>query len=263
MIIVTGASQNHAKSVIQLIHSFLNYYSNNNTVILIVYDLGFNSGTRRDIENLFSSSDNVVFKSFDYSLCPSFFNINICSGEYAWKPVLFYNEYCKYISGRDGSVYDCLYGSHFDHVLIWMDAGNIILGPLTLLENTVKQVGIYSEYSAGNIIDWTHPTTIASFGIEKYVNEINKNTACFGVYRNWSRYIIDNFVRDFCFGAYRREMIAPFGSSRANHRQDQTLFTCLFYIYKEKYGINHVSHFDHINMTYGLMNYAIHRDCEF
>ena len=263
MIIITGASQNHAKSIIQLIQSFLLYYSGNDNVFLIVYDLGFNSETRDSIQNLFSSSDNIIFKTFDYNLCPSFFNINISSGEYAWKPVLFYDVFSKFISGRDGTSYNSIDGNFSDDVLIWMDAGNIILGPLNHLENTIKNVGIYSEFSAGTIIDWTHFTTISSLGVEKFINEVNKNTACFGVYRNWSKSIIDSFVRDFCFGAYRREMIAPIGSSRANHRQDQSLFTCLFYIYKEKYNIQDVSYFDPNNMTYGPMNYAIHRDCDF
>lgn len=251
MIIITGASQNHAHSLLQLIQSFLLFYTDKPSYTLIVYDLGFNSGTISAFHTMFSQHKNIIFETFDYSLCPAFFNINIAAGEYAWKPVIFYNEYTKRICYET-----------WNETLIWMDAGNKILGPLDGLDTVIKSIGIYSEYSAGNLADWTHPDAIVALGVAGYMGEINKNTACFGVYRNYSPHIVDEFVKDFCFGAYRREMIAPIGSSRANHRQDQALFTCLFYKYKVKYGLANVNYYDDKTHTYGPMNYAIQQDCE-
>ena len=49
-----------------------------------------------------------------------------------------------------------------------------------------------------------------------------------------------NFVRDLLIEFYNcsqiKECIAPYGSSRVNHRQDQAVFTILFYKYKYEYN---------------------------
>jgi hypothetical protein len=66
------------------------------------------------------------------------------------------------------------------------------------------------------------------------LDEHNRNAACMGFNTN------TNFVRDLLIEFYNcsqiKECIAPYGSSRVNHRQDQAVFTILFYKYKYEYN---------------------------
>ena len=82
IIFITACSQNHSKSMIQFLYSL---HNNSGQIFkCYVYDLG--DLTNEYKQNLLNVFPNIVLKIFDYSKYPSYFNIQIKAGEYAWKP---------------------------------------------------------------------------------------------------------------------------------------------------------------------------------
>ena len=236
MIIVTGASNNHYLSLMNMIKSFITYASENN---LIVYNLGLDDDKWLNIQSLFKDCNNITYKIFDYSKYPDWFNINIGAGQYAWKPTIIYNTFLD----------------NENKIIVWMDSGNLILNDLTELQKFVSINGIYSATSQGDIKKWTHPKTIKYFNCT-WINENNRNGACIGFNTNI------NFVKDFILEFYNysqiKECIFPDGSSRENHRQDQSVFTILYYKFDNLYKFNGYNSVGRDN----YLGYSIHNDID-
>ena len=100
--LVTGASQNHFKSLKQFLTSI-----NDITQECFVWDLGLDPQSITELTTLFST---VLYRKFDYSQYPDYYNIHISAGEYAWKPVIIWKTLEKYKG-----------------IVCWMDAGNILI----------------------------------------------------------------------------------------------------------------------------------------
>ena len=230
-ILVTGASQNHAKSLVNMIDSFLHFYKNNESAIIVVYDLGINRSYWNAIIAKYSDVHNIQYRVFDYSKYPAYLNININAGEYAWKPVII-SDVCD----------------DYDGVVIWMDAGNLITEKLDKLCEITKTNHIYSPISSENIECWTYPKTIDYMGCSD-TSKINRNGACIAL--NNSTDWVKTFIKEFKSLALIKECIAPLGSSRDNHRQDQAVFTILYYQYQEKYGFKCCDEY---------LEYTVHND---
>ena len=216
MIIVTGASNNHYLTLINMINSFINY-ANEHT--LIVYNLGLDIDKWLNIQHLFVKNTNITYKVFDYSKYPEWFNINIGAGQYAWKPTIIYDTWLE----------------NENKIIVWMDSGNLILDNLAPLEQFIINNGIYSSQTGGTIRSWTHPKTIQYLNCN-WLNEVNRNGACMGF--NTNIYFVKEFLLEFNNCAQEKECIFPDGSSRQNHRQDQAVFSVLYYKYKYKYNFN-------------------------
>jgi len=206
MNIVTGASENHYKSLKQFLNSCNNSYINT----IFVYDLGLTGDSLDELKSKY----NIIIKHFDFSKYPSYFDISVNAGEYAWKPVIIY-ETMKEVSG----------------ILLWCDAGNILPNDLTNIITTIKNNNIYSPTSSGTIEQWTHPKTLEWFNVSNYVftNICGRNGAILGF--NIDNVNVRDFIQQFRDCACIKECIAPEGSSRLNHRQDQAVFTILYYIF--------------------------------
>ena len=63
----------------------------------------------------------------------------------------------------------------------------------------------------------------------------NRNGAMFGFHL--TNPDVQNFIQEFYQCALTKECIAPEGSSRENHRQDQAVFTILYYYFIHKHGL--------------------------
>ena len=110
-----------------------------------VYYYGWKKNDKwENIQHMFSNYNLISYKVFDYTKYPSWFNINIEAGHYAWKPTIIYNTYLE----------------HTEDIIVWMDAGNLILDNLKELYDFLLKNGVYSGVSSDNIEKWTHPTTI-------------------------------------------------------------------------------------------------------
>jgi hypothetical protein len=236
MIIVTGASNNHYLTLINMINS---YIKNANEHTLIVYNLGLDNDKWLNIQTLFLNNNNIIYKIFDYSKYPEWFNINIGAGQYAWKPTIIYNTFLEYEN----------------QIIVWMDSGNLITSDIILLEQVILDNSIYSWVSSGDIKKWTHPETIKYLNCN-CLNEQNRNAACLGFNTNID--FVKEFLLEFYNCAQTKECIFPDGSSRDNHRQAQAVFTVLFYKYKNLYNFNHSGGYD---WQYHI-GYSIHNDVD-
>ena len=63
---------------------------------------------------------------------------------------------------------------------------------------------------------------------------------------------VRKFLTDYSNKAQIKDCIAPEGSSRKNHRQDQALFTVLYYLYNRE-------HKNPINNNF--VSVSVHNDC--
>jgi hypothetical protein len=241
MYIVTGASQNHHKSLIQLTISFLKYHKNDENYKLIIYDLGIDEIDWEKIKKLFSKYTNIIFKTFNYSIYPEFVNIKYNTGEYAWKPIIIYDTCIEY-----------------QDIIVWMDAGNIIIQNLENIKEIIKKTNLYSGYSIGKVKDYVHPKTLEymdAYNIHpKILDVANRNGACLGF--NYKTNYVQEFVKEYRDLCLIKECIAPEGSNRSNHRQDQSVYTLLYVKYFDLYK------FLSIDVKDQYKYYKIHNDID-
>jgi hypothetical protein len=239
MIIVTGSSNNHYLSLINLILSFIDKCDKNDK--MIVCDLGIDSIRWTNLQTQFANNTNILYKTFDYSKYPEWFNINIDAGQYAWKPAIVYETMIE----------------NSGEIIIWMDAGNLIMNGIEQLKSFIKSNGIYSGISSGFINDWTHPKTIAFFKCHK-TDKQNRNGACLGF--DTSKNFVKDFVKKYYEFCKIKECICPDGSNRENHRQDQSVFTILFYYCKDIYKFKELNNTDQFMKFFA--GYSVHNDVE-
>ena len=143
MIIITGASDNHFKTLCQFL---TNMKASNKEQIaekIIVYNLGLNSNNWNLLKEQFIES-YFLFEIFKYENYPEWYNININAGEYAWKPAII-KECCL---------------EHKDNILVWMDAGTLITNYLDDLNQSINNTNLHSGTTSGTIKDWTYYKTI-------------------------------------------------------------------------------------------------------
>ncbi|KAF9914535.1 hypothetical protein BX616_008096 [Lobosporangium transversale] len=115
-------------------------------------------------------------------------------------------------------------------IVLWLDSGNrISVAFLRWLPTFLKRYGLWTPESQGTMRDWTHQ------GLLQYYhdswrsfaeNETNCNGAvvAFDVHNTTIR---DGIMKEWVNCARTKECIAPEGSSRENHRQDQAALTYL------------------------------------
>ena len=208
ILLVTGADSSHYLSLAQFLESAARSESD---AVVVAWDLGLTSDERSNLENRFPS---VNFRDFPYSQHPSYFDIRIAAGEYAWKPValkLAAQEFDEPDSQR---------------LLVWCDSGNIIFRKLRWVRRYTAFHGIYSQFSTGNLGDWTHPDTLRHFGLAgDALKRRNANGAI--VAFDLRNHAGETSLRLWSELAKNKSVIAPEGSDRGNHRQDQALLSCI------------------------------------
>ncbi|CAG8494230.1 14559_t:CDS:2 [Funneliformis caledonium] len=206
--IVTGASENHfcpLKSFLYTTHETIKGFKN---AKVVVYDLGLSSAQIEILGGLQKKGFITELKRLDWSKYPKFWNISIARGEYAWKPGMIYeisNEY-------PGNI-------------IWLDSGTKV--KKSFFNNLVgflkEYDGFVSPKSPGTMRTWTHKGVYEYFHDDhtKYDDLPNCNGAAIAFDTKRTQSLIDAWYQ--C--ALDKDCIAPPGSSRQNHRQDQALLT--------------------------------------
>ena len=202
-VIVTGADSTHYSSLCQFFSSALVHEANTK---IVAFDQGLTATEREELHQKFPA---VELRAFDFAMYPSYFNIKVLAGEYAWKPVI---------------VADIL--EEFKGAVCWMDAGNVITKPLTSIRKIVQAIGLYSPTSGGTVADWTHPGTLAFLHAPREILTA-RNLCGYCVAVNSEHEAAAATIRRWKECALTKECIAPEGSSRANHRQDQAVLTVL------------------------------------
>jgi hypothetical protein len=236
LIVVTGASANHERSLAQFLRSLATHKVASGDGDVYVWDFGLTEEGRR---GLLAAFPWIVMKTFDFAAYPAFFDIRVNAGEYAWKPAAIL-ETARLVGDRG--------------LLLWCDAGNMVTRPLSEEKRIVLRDGIYSPISAGTVQQWTHPGTLDYLMIsdqDPMLDKSPRNGAIFGF--NLNDASVRRFLEEFAGLCRIRECIAPAGSNRGNHRQDQAVFTILFYRYFQHRGMDPDKH------QYAL---TTHNDCD-
>ncbi len=200
--IVTAADDSHFRSSINLLESIQLHEPN---IQVLYFDLGLTIAQRLYINEKFS---NIQLFSFPYDKFPKHFNVRINAGEYAWKAACIDLAWQITNSG-----------------VIWFDAGNVITQNLDLMRKIIRVNGIFIMEASTTIRDFTHPECLKYFRYSNSLNLRQFSAAAIGFSRKSldAKIILDYWL--LCFK--ERQVIAPIGSSRANHRQDQAILTLI------------------------------------
>lgn len=203
-IFVTAANDPFCEAARTLIESIRVHYPEQK---IILYDLGLSK------ENIISLQDQAKVKPFNFSKYPAFFDISKNAGEYAWKPTLFWQEVRL----------------HPNAYVFWLDAGDLVVNELKLTLKLLARYGIYVTDSSGTMDQWTHPKMLEGFGISHQRAKTLKNIAAGFIGVDTQHAGAVDVIRQWARCALSKETIAPPGSDRSNHRQDQALLGCIIY----------------------------------
>ncbi|KAF9930938.1 hypothetical protein FBU30_011047 [Linnemannia zychae] len=215
--IVTAASSNHFCALESFLYSLSEVLDGLERTELrptiVVYNLG--GMTPQQMEQMQWLRDNQYmdeYKDFDYSAYPEFWDITVARGEYGWK------------SGIIKEVADKYRG-----LILWLDSGNMLaLDFLRYLPGYLDKYGFWSPQSSGTFERYTHPGLPQFYGdsLDNYISETNCNGAAVA-FDTSNDMIYHGLLSEWYQCSLTKECIAPTGSSRSNHRQDQAALTYL------------------------------------
>ncbi|KAG1458309.1 hypothetical protein G6F55_005424 [Rhizopus delemar] len=218
--IITASSANHLCSLENFLYSLSSLRDQvelDEFPRIVVYNIGMNR-TQLPILDQFVETglvDEMI--TFDYFKYPRFWDVAISAGEYAWKTGIVHEASKKYAE---------------DGILIWLDAGNIVTPEfLRTIPSVVRENGgFWSPKSSKRMKDWTHPGMYDYFGVDpkSYALNPNCNGAAIG-FDISNQTVLENVIEPWYQCGLDKNCIAPPGSSRANHRQDQAALTFLAY----------------------------------
>jgi Protein of unknown function (DUF1647) len=212
LVIVTAASSNHFECLRNLLYSISLYEPRTRT---IVYDLDLKPAEVRKLE-----ADHWEVEKFPFEKYPPHFDLKIERGQYAWKPAIIAEV-----------------ASKTDQWILWLDAGNLLQRRLDRIRKILVKDGFYSPKSNGTIGQWTHPGTLAYLNASsELLTKTNRNGAIIGFAPE--RPGITELITRWKEGAMDSHCIAPPGSDRSNHRQDQSVLSVLAYQFQERYRFN-------------------------
>jgi hypothetical protein len=131
------------------------------------------------------------------------------AGEYAWKAIF---------------VHTVLLERGF---VLWLDGGGRIVTPTALLNtlNWTKKNGFACCGSGDTVKDWTHPGELKYFQADFHYLREQEN--CDASRAGFTVAIYKDLIRPWYECSITRQCIAPDGSNRYNHRQDQAALTVL------------------------------------
>ena len=200
--VVTGADKTHEKSLLRLLQSIARFEPLARTTV-------WNLGLSREVEATIAHMDGVDLRTFHFGDYPDYFDIRVDAGQYAWKPTII-NEM----------------NSGEPELLVWLDAGNLVLGKLTWFRKIVGKLGFFSPPSSGNLVTWVHPRTLEKLSFSADPSLFK--TLCGGVVGYRTDHVgAAALINQWAASALDRDCIAPAGSNRLNHRQDQAVMSVL------------------------------------
>ena len=182
------------------------------------YDLGLTAAELRALPRW----DGLFYHKFDYASHPAHMNVAINAGEYAWKPVIV------------ADVVERTRASATPDDVLWADAGSYFHALEPIAARVRASDGLWIRTSSGTMRQWTHPSMLEYFGasMAEYGDRPNADATLIGFATGHpSPAIRDRVYHDIIVPwntcAMTKDCIAPAGSSRKNHRQDQAVLSYL------------------------------------
>ena len=220
---IAGCSDNHLFVMINMLYTLL---TSNLFVSVVIVDLGLSPEkksllwqelkTMHHVQGFMESRAQWYYRQFDFSHFPEWWSLSnrLIRGGYAWKVV---------------SVVDVLMESK--HMVIWVDSGNRIHSDLSEDLHRALQHGFYSPSSGGSVRQWTFGST--RHFIQSHFNRTHLRhgkdmcTAGYMIINYNNQEVMNSLVLPLLQCAYTRKCISPYGSSRKNHRQEQSALSVL------------------------------------
>jgi hypothetical protein len=213
VIVVTAASSNHAEPLRYMLESLRRLHAR-----VDCYDLGLTGAEVRALPRW----AGLLYHKFDYAAYPPHLDVAVHAGEYAWKPAIV------------AAVVDRLRAAGEDDDVLWSDAGSYFheLDPIAARVRATD--GVWVRASSGTMRQWTHPAMFTRLGVDSadYADCRNADATLIGFATGSASAAIRQRVYDTVIAPWRacaldRDCIAPAGSSRKNHRQDQAVLSYL------------------------------------
>jgi hypothetical protein len=223
VIVVTAASSNHAGALVQMLASLRRLDAR-----VECYDIGM---TAEEVARL-PRWDGMAYHRFEYEAYPPFMHVSVNAGEYAWKPVIV----AEVVERARAADPPC--------DVLWADAGCYFHALQPMAERLARTDGLWVRRSVGAMREWTHPGMFAylhadpdAFGgkpnadatLVGFATGSGATAARDAVYRG--------VVLPWKACAMEKDCIAPAGSSRRNHRQDQAVLSYL--VHQAGYAFAH------------------------
>ncbi|CAO3678339.1 unnamed protein product [Umbelopsis vinacea] len=216
--IVSAASANHfcaLEAFLYSLHQLRDEVHPSQFPRVAIYNIGVNGSQYPVLEALQKANYFDDLYNFDYPAYPNFWHIRQLRGQYAWKAGIVNEMRLKH-----------------DGVLIWMDSGNVPNAEfIRSIADLVRKQGFWSPRSTGFMGGkLIHPGMFEWFAADQsdYKNRENCNGAALGFNLDDPR-VVNELVVPWFECALEQDCIAPPGSSRSNHRQDQAAITFLAY----------------------------------
>lgn len=203
---LTASSSNHFVPLCRLLVSLAKHEP---TTPILFYDLGLTPEQARWVKTV----RMVEYRVFPFRSYPGHFALDQVS--YAWKPEIIQKARKEY------------------RYVLYMDAGDQLNGPIrrSLTSFLDTYSGFYSGMSSGTLRDWSHPKMIEKLPVpEVLLNTPNCNAAMLG-FGPGSEALVSEWVQ--C--AMDKGCITPEGSSRKDHRQDQSALGLLVARSRDQY----------------------------
>ncbi|KAF9192666.1 hypothetical protein BGZ51_005055 [Haplosporangium sp. Z 767] len=215
--IVTAASSNHFCALESFLYSLSEVLDGLERTELrptiVVYNLG--GMTPEQLKQMQWLKDNQYmdeYKDFDYAAYPDFWDIKVARGEYGWKAGIVKEVADKYRG-----------------LILWLDSGNMLaLDFLRYLPGYLDKYGFWSPQSSGTFKQYTYPGLPEFYNdsVDNYAQETNCNGAAVAFDASNDN-IYNGLLKEWYICSSTKDCIAPKGSSRDNHRQDQAALTYL------------------------------------
>tara|TARA_B100001287_G_scaffold172968_1_gene145688 strand:+ start:5621 stop:6436 length:816 start_codon:yes stop_codon:yes gene_type:complete len=206
-LILTGSDSTHFNSLVNLLKTLIAYEPNTEVVII---NLGMSKNEIQYLESNF----NYQIKEFKFEEYPSFVSRRDDFdklGAYAWKPISIYNEF-----------------NETEKNVIWLDAGCLITKELNLIKTIIRKNGFYSPQSSDNIERWTHEGTLRKLNVPtNLLKKRNISGGIVGFAKNSDK--VKDLLNLWYQSCIDESTIAPKGSSRLNHRQDQAILSVIIH----------------------------------
>jgi len=248
-VVVTGCSMNHLRPLQLLLQSLRDRIVFNPNfpfrVRVIFYNLDPDPNKQKKIQDvLFHGNQDYSFleyREFDYDAYPSHFMI---TRHYAWKGVIYEQvvreqresllKASKDTHSNSPSTATCDHQNRSSFVY-WIDSGLCVTNqcpeanPFAPDIEYAQEYGFYSPWSSG-LRKWTQNGTAEYLGLSQAVFENSStpmSSSGISLVDVRSDFVYHNVIVPWRNCSLEKECIAPKGSSRNNHRQDQFVLSVL------------------------------------